>query len=49
MSKLRVLIQVQVVITVSAPSLKNTKRGKRLIKNAVLTAVLTWVVAQVGF
>lgn len=30
----------------SAPSLKNSERGSRLTKNAILTAVLTWVRAQ---
>lgn len=48
MSKVRVFIQDQLVIIVSAPSFKKRKRGRRLTKNAHLTAVLTWVRAQSG-
>ena len=48
MSKVRVFIQVQLVITASAPSLKKRNRGSRLTKKANLTAVLTWVRAQSG-
>lgn len=45
---MRVFIQFQLVITVSAPSFKNRKRGKRLTKNASFTAVFTFVRAQSG-
>lgn len=45
-SKVSVFIQDQVVTIASAPSLKNSERGSRLTKNAILTAVLTWVRAQ---
>lgn len=41
-------IQVQLVIIASAPSFMNRKRGRRLTKNASLTAVLTCVRAQSG-
>lgn len=41
MSKVLVFIQVQLVTIVSAPSLRNKARGKRLIKKAIFTAVLT--------
>lgn len=40
------LIQVQLVRIVSVPSFRNTNRGARLTKNASLTAVFTWDVAQ---
>ena len=33
---------------VSVPSFKNTNKGARLTKNANLTAVFTWEVAQLG-
>lgn len=46
MSKVWVFIQVQFVIIISAPSLRNMERGRRLTKKAVFTAVLTWVVGQ---
>lgn len=42
------LIQVQLVTMVSVPSLRNTNKGARLTKNASLTAVFTWDVAQWG-
>ena len=42
------LIQVQLVTIVSVPSFRNTNRGARLTKNATLTAVFTWDVAQWG-
>lgn len=48
MSNIRVLVQFQLVITVSAPSEKNRKSGRRLTKNASLTAVLTWSRAQLS-
>lgn len=48
MSNIKVFIQVQSVIIVSAPSVRNKKRGRRLIKKASLTAVLTLVWAQSG-
>lgn len=48
MSKVRVFIQFQLVIMVSAPSFRNRNRGRRLTKNASLTAVLTCVRAQSG-
>lgn len=41
-------IHVQVVITVSAPSERKRKRGKRLTKKASLIAVLTLARAQPG-
>ncbi len=47
-SKVRVFIQVQLVTIVSAPSLRNKKRGRRLTKKASLTAVLTWERDQSG-
>lgn len=43
-----VFIQVQVVVTTSAPSLRNKDRGRRLTKNASFTAVLTLVRDQFG-
>lgn len=48
MSKVFVFIQVQLVTIVSAPSLRNRARGKRLTKKAIFTAVLTWDVAHWG-
>lgn len=41
MSNVRVFIQDQLVITVSAPSLRNRARGRRLVKKASFTAVFT--------
>ena len=41
MSKVEVLIQFQLTMTTSVPSLRKTKRGRRLTKNAVFTVVLT--------
>ena len=41
-------IQLQLVMTVSAPSFMNRHRGRRLTKNASFTAVLTCVRAQSG-
>lgn len=46
MSKVRVFIQLQLVMIVSAPSFMNRKSGSRLTKNASFTAVLTCVRAQ---
>ena len=40
MSKSNVFIQTRLVETVSAPSLRNRNKGRRLTKNAVFTAVL---------
>lgn len=40
-------IQLKEVMMVSAPSSKNRNRGRRLMKKASLTAVLTWDRAQV--
>ncbi len=48
MSKARVLVQAQLVMTVSAPSVIKRKRGSRLTKNAILTAVLACTDAHVG-
>ena len=48
MSKVKVFIQVQLVMMVSAPSFRKRQRGKRLTKKASLTAVFTWVRAQFG-
>ena len=47
-SKVKVFIQVQVVVIASAPSFRNRERGSRLTKKASLTAVFTWCRAQVG-
>lgn len=47
-SNVRVLVQVQAVTIVSAPWSRKRKRGKRLVKNASLTAVLTFSTAQSG-
>ncbi len=41
-------IQFQLVIIVSAPSLRKRNSGRRLTKKASFTAVLTWVSAQFG-
>lgn len=41
MSKVSVFIHAQLVMTVSAPSDKKINSGRRLTKNASLTAVLT--------
>lgn len=46
MSKVRVFIQFQLVIIVSAPSLKKISRGRRLTKNESFTAALTSERAQ---
>lgn len=40
-SKIRMFIQVQLVITVSAPSARNRNNGNRLMKKAILMAVFT--------
>lgn len=45
-SKVAVFIQFQLVIIVSAPSLRNRSKGRMLIKKASFTAVFTWVRAQ---
>ena len=45
-SKVRVFIQLQLVMIVSAPSLRKRNRGRRLTKKANFTAVLTWERAQ---
>lgn len=42
----RVFIQVQLVVMISAPSEMNRNKGRRLTKNASLTAVLTCLMAQ---
>lgn len=47
--KIAVFIQFQFVMIVSVPWSRKIIRGRRLIKNAVLTAVFTWVVAHLGF
>ena len=39
-------IQVQLVVIVSVPSFRKTKRGIKLTKKPSLTAVLTWEVAH---
>ena len=41
-------IQFQLVMIVSAPSLRKRKRGRRLTKKANFTAVLTWERAQLA-
>lgn len=41
-------IQFQLVMIVSMPSLRNSERGRRLIKKASLTAALTCDRAQAG-
>lgn len=46
MSKDKVFIHCQAVTIVSAPVLRKIKRGRRLTKNAALTAVLTCVTAH---
>lgn len=45
-SKIKVLVQFQLVTITSAPSLKRRNRGSRLIKKASFTAVLTLRSAQ---
>lgn len=40
------LIQLQLVVVDSIPWSRNKNRGIRLMKNESLTAVLTWVDAQ---
>ena len=47
-SKVAEFIQFQLVIITSAPSWRKRKRGIRLIKKAIFTAVFTWVWAQAG-
>lgn len=47
-SKVRVFVQFQVVMTVSVPSWRNKNRGRRLTKKAIFTAVLTLSRAQCG-
>lgn len=42
MSNVRVLDHVHVVVVASMPSLRVKAKGRRLIKKAVFTAVLTW-------
>lgn len=49
MSKLALFIQCQLVTMLSVPWSRKIISGRRLIKNALLTAVLTWVVAHSGF
>lgn len=49
MSKMVVFIQCQLVTMLSVPWSKKIMRGRRLMKNALLTAVLTWVSAHSGF
>lgn len=48
MSNVWVFIQLQVVMTASAPSFKKRERGRRLVKKASFTAVLTCFRAQFG-
>lgn len=48
MSKVSVFIHCQLEMMVSAPWSKKMNRGRRLTKNAVLTAVFTCVKAQEG-
>lgn len=45
-SNVRVFIQFQLVIIASAPWFRKRQRGSRLIKKAILTAVLTCSRAQ---
>lgn len=49
MSNVRVFIQLQLVITASAPSFRKRERGSRLTRKAILTAVFTCFKAQSGF
>lgn len=49
MSKLEMFIQFHVVIIVSVPWSKKISSGMMLMKNAVLTAVLTYLRAQSCF
>lgn len=49
MSKVSVFIQLDEEAMVSAPSLRNKKRGRRLTKKASFTAVFTCVWAQSSF
>lgn len=48
MSNVRVFIQFQLVMIISAPSFRKIESGRRLTKKASLTAVLTLVSAQLG-
>lgn len=48
MLKVEVFIQCQVVRMVSTPWSKKMNSGRRLTMNAVLTAVFTWVTAQLA-
>lgn len=49
MSKVLVFIHAQLVMIVSAPSLRNRNKGRRLTKKANFTAALTCRRDQVGF
>lgn len=46
MSNVWVFTQLQFVTTVSTPTFKKRKRGSRLVRNAIFTAVLTCFSAQ---
>lgn len=48
MSNVWIFIQLQLMIMVSAPSFRKRKSGKRLVRNASFTAVLTCFRAQSG-
>lgn len=48
MSNVWVFIQLQVVMTVSVPSFRKSERGRRLVRKANFTAVLTCFRAQSG-
>lgn len=48
MSNVWVFTQLQFVITASAPSFKKRKRGSKLVRKAIFTAVLTCFSAQSG-
>lgn len=47
-SNVFVLSQLQDVVIISKPEVKNKNSGKRLTKKAVFTAVLTWESAHSG-
>lgn len=49
MSKVIIFIQCRLVIVSSVPVCRCKKRGRRLVKKAILTAVLMWCVCQLGF
>lgn len=48
MSNVWMLIQLQLIIMASVPSFRNRKSGRRLVRKASFTAVLTCFSAQLG-